>query len=98
MHAMNRFAKTFQRIRGELGLSQGQVAIALTGQGIHITRATVTNWENGTALPRMGLLRALFYALPISIRQYDELRDMVTEEDYGRAKERHRRSKAGAAT
>ncbi|MEN0065958.1 MAG: helix-turn-helix transcriptional regulator [Myxococcota bacterium] len=86
---MNGFANAWVRTRLGLGLSQKGVARALGERDIHITRGTINNWEHGTALPRMGLLRALYEALPLSDAQYRELLDVAIAEDFLRAKMRH---------
>ena len=51
--------------RKELGLSQGELAQRLGGEGIEVTNQAVSKWENGSTLPNAKQFLALCRALEI---------------------------------
>lgn len=51
--------------RKELGLSQGELAQRLGGEGIEVTNQAVSKWENGSTLPNAKQFLALCRAMDI---------------------------------
>ena len=55
------FGKVFKELRGEKGVNQKEIALAL-----HVSQATVSNWEAGRKVPEVPML--------ITIAKYFDVR------------------------
>lgn len=59
---MNELGQRIKQARSEKGLTQAQLA-----EEIHVTRQTISNWENGRSIPDYVMLGRLAKVLPLDV-------------------------------